>query len=68
MSLRTENKNTLDSTSLTYNKPQNSLNSAKTDDTLLARSQMQRMPKMQAMKKTGMLDEKSMKLGSVDEE
>lgn len=44
------------------------MNSAKTDDMLHTKSKVSKMPRMEAKKKTGMFDQKSMHLGSVDEE
>jgi hypothetical protein len=70
LSLRTEKRRTaggLDTASLNYSRLQYSQSSAKTDDVLHSRSQVQKMPKMQAKVKTGMFDKQSMKLGSVDE-
>ena len=70
MSLRTEKRRTgggLETASLTYSKINYSQSSAKTDDVLYSRSQMSKKPRMQAKKKTGMFDNQSIKLGSVDE-
>jgi hypothetical protein len=59
LSLRTEKRRTngaLDTTSLTYSKLQHSQSSARTDDILLNRSQIQKKPRMHAKAKTGMFD------------